>query len=82
MAPMLQYQGMGGLFSICSPSTKITECLLVRAGHCLSEPLTVLDKVSLWISPGWFWEESHSNTITQSGNGLLFLLPPEILSFW
>ena len=47
---------------MCSSSPKITESFTVRAGHCLSVPLTNLDKLSLWIFPGWHWEEPRSYT--------------------
>ena len=77
---MLQHWALGGPFSSCSPSAKITECLTIRAGHCLSEPLTVLDKVSLWLFLRCHWEEPHSYTITQGCDGVLALLHAEIFS--
>ena len=42
VAPKLQHRALGDLFSKCSSYPKITRPLLVRSGHCLSEPPTVL----------------------------------------
>ena len=53
---------------------------MVSAGHSLPQPPTVLDKVSLWISPEWHWEESRSDTITQGSGEVLSLLPAVILN--
>ena len=70
----------GNLFSLSSPSPKSVS-LMVRSSHCLSKPPTVLDKVSLWIFPGWHWEKSHSYTTALGSCGMLSLLPPDIFSF-
>lgn len=46
---------------------KITQSLTVRTVYPLLEPQTVCDRVSLWIFPGWHWEEACSCIVTQRG---------------
>ena len=68
------------LFSTHAPSPQIAKSLSVRADHSLSELLTVLDRVSFWISPRRRWEESRGDTIAGVLVGFTCWLPPGVLS--
>ena len=50
-APHTEAVSPGGLLSEFSTSSKSTKSLSARADHSLPVPLTVLDRVSLWLSP-------------------------------
>ena len=70
--------GMGSFFHILPLPEN--QSLMARAGHHLSEPLIGLGKFSLWIFPGWHWEEPCSYIITRDGGRMLSPLPSQVFS--